>query len=249
VSPSIILYAKTAKHVLSVTLQAGIQLDFSETLALHADRYDFVLVKLHTRPIRPKPYALSEPMTAIRHNAGMAALGALPNVAIPAGNAKTSAPTIHLTRLKTSARIVETPSPLLLLLLLLSSEEATADDLSNDDADDDVVLLGKTDKDDDDECKVFLLPMMGRMAVVGVQCQGTLGTATQAVVAVVDMQKSVVIDHKTRRDAEIIIVFVVVVVVVVFAVNNCAIVCRINDIERVVVVLFSAVRGLISTCL
>ena len=51
------------------------------------------------------------PMAATNPTAGMAALGASPNAAMPAGSDRTPTPTIPLTRLKTSLGIEAVPPP------------------------------------------------------------------------------------------------------------------------------------------
>jgi hypothetical protein len=105
------LYASVAKTVFNVTLHAGIQEVSSLTLALQAVRKLPVEVKLQTRPISPNPYELRHPMPMISATAGMTALALLPNAAMPAGIAKTPAPTMDLTKLKTSCEILAVPPP------------------------------------------------------------------------------------------------------------------------------------------
>jgi hypothetical protein len=60
-------------------------------------------------------------MPMISATAGNTALGALPNAAIPAGIARTPAPTMDLTKLKISCDTVAVPSP------LFDEEEAAGD--------------------------------------------------------------------------------------------------------------------------
>lgn len=94
-----------AQHVLHVTVHAGNQPDVAPMDFSQADRYVVASVMAHTRPVRPKPYAESAPMVAIRKMAGTAADGALPKAAIPAGNDRTPAPTMPLTTEKTIMKI------------------------------------------------------------------------------------------------------------------------------------------------
>jgi hypothetical protein len=61
--------------------------------------------------MRPKPYELRHPIPMISATAGRTALGALPNAAMPAGIARTPAPTMDLTKLKISCEMVAVPSP------------------------------------------------------------------------------------------------------------------------------------------
>jgi hypothetical protein len=97
-----------AKIALKVTATAGIHDDSLEMLASQALRYEAVSVKEHTRPIK-----------AMSMTAGMTALGASPNMAIPAGNDNTPAPTIDLTKLKIKLGIVAVSSFFVLAVVLL----------------------------------------------------------------------------------------------------------------------------------
>ena len=118
------LYARIAEMVLNVTAHAGIQLDFSETVALQASRYDSVLVYAQQRPMRAKPYPESPPMMAIKATAGITALGADPHAAIPAGRLRTPAPTMPLIRLKINSVTVAPDSLSVEGELLLSPSSA-----------------------------------------------------------------------------------------------------------------------------
>jgi hypothetical protein len=108
-----------AKIALKVTATAGIHDDSLEMLASQALRYEAVSVKEHTRPIKANPYPDKTPMVAMSMTAGMTALGASPNMAIPAGNDNTPAPTIDLTKLKIKLGIVAVSSFFVLAVVLL----------------------------------------------------------------------------------------------------------------------------------
>ena len=108
---------------------AGNHDDFSDIVADHASRYDFVFVYAQHRPINANPYADNPPINAINDTAGITPDGASAKAAIPAGNVKTPAPTIPFTRLKMSCVTVASPSSLLSLVdcnAAVESEESSS---------------------------------------------------------------------------------------------------------------------------
>jgi len=99
-----------AAPVLNVQADAGNQEEDSPTDFSQQLRYEVAPVIWHTRPMREKQYPDMRPMNEMRTVAGMRAEGALPKAATPAGRDNTPAPTIFLTRLKTSFWMVALPS-------------------------------------------------------------------------------------------------------------------------------------------
>lgn len=84
------------------------------------------------------------PMSVMSAVAGITALGALPNAAIPAGKLSTPAPTIDFTRLKTSLGIEAVPP--VLFDASIASTAAALDDMANA-----ILPLGRCFCDDGDD--------------------------------------------------------------------------------------------------